>query len=65
MIAPYKGNFRVSQAYTYGKHNGIDMVGVDDTTLYAMCDGTIGSSTIITDKSNKTWETIQMTQAII
>ena len=56
MLAHYKGKFRVSQPYTFKTHNAIDMVAEDDTTLYAICDGTIGSSTIITDKSNKTWE---------
>lgn len=56
MVAPYKGKFKVTQAFTLGKHNGLDLVGLDDKTLYAVCDGTIGSSTIITDKANKTWE---------
>lgn len=36
-------------------HKGIDLSGTDKT-LVAPCDGVIGSSTIITDKSNLTWQ---------
>ena len=36
-------------------HKGIDLVGTDKV-LTAPCDGVIGSSTIITDTSNRTWE---------
>lgn len=56
MKTPYKGKFKVTQAFTLGKHNGLDLVNLDEQKVYAICDGTIGSSTIITDKSNKTWE---------
>ena len=56
MLSPFKGQFRVTQAYKPGKHNGMDLVGDDDKTVYAICDGYIGTSTIITDKSNKTWQ---------
>ena len=36
-------------------HKGIDLVGTEKV-LTAPCDGVIGSSTIITDTSNRTWE---------
>lgn len=36
-------------------HKGIDLSGTDKV-LVAPCDGVIGSSTIITDKSNLTWQ---------
>lgn len=36
-------------------HKGVDLVGTDKT-LVAPCDGVVRSSTIITDKSNTTWE---------
>jgi hypothetical protein len=36
-------------------HKGIDLVGTNKV-LTAPCDGVIGSSTIITDTSNRTWE---------
>lgn len=38
-----------------GYHKGVDLCGTDKT-LVAPCDGVIGSSTIIYDKSNTTWE---------
>ena len=63
MISCFKGKFKVTSPYgtriLNGKtqnHSGIDLVGVDDWTVYAPCDGTIGASTIITDKSNATWQ---------
>lgn len=36
-------------------HKGVDLSGTDKT-LVAPCDGVIGSSTIVTDKSNLTWQ---------
>lgn len=36
-------------------HKGVDLSGTDKT-LVAPCDGVIGSSNIITDKSNLTWQ---------
>ena len=36
-------------------HKGVDLSGTDKT-LVAPCDGVIASSTIITDKSNLTWQ---------
>lgn len=40
---------------TQNYHNGVDLVGTDKT-LVAPCDGVIGSSAMITDKSDATWE---------
>lgn len=59
MKSCFEGKFRVTSPYgmrSSGMHNGIDLVGINDTTVYAPCDGVIGASTIILDKSNKTWE---------
>ncbi|QSX05092.1 M23 family metallopeptidase [Sedimentibacter sp. zth1] len=59
----YKGNYKISSPYgmrdLYGDtrfHKGVDLVGVDDKTILSPLDGTVMSSTIITDKSNLTWE---------
>lgn len=63
MISCFKGKFKVTSPYgkrtLNGKtdnHTGIDLVGVEDKTVYAPCDGVVGASTIITDKSNWTWQ---------
>jgi murein DD-endopeptidase MepM/ murein hydrolase activator NlpD len=63
MRSCFKGKFRVTSPYgertlngVTSTHYGIDLVGLEDTTVYAPCDGVIGTSTIITNKSNKTWE---------
>lgn len=62
-ILPYRSG-RVTLTSPYGWrtlngarnwHSGIDLSGTD-LTLVAPCDGVIGTSTIITDKSNLTWE---------
>lgn len=37
-------------------HNGIDLVGTGGTAVCSVCDGTVLSSQIITDKSNLTWQ---------
>lgn len=37
-------------------HNGVDLVGVGSSAVCSVCDGTVLSSQIITDKSNRTWE---------
>lgn len=59
----FKGKFKLTSPYgtrtLNGKtsmHNGVDLVALEDKTVYAPCDGVIGTSTIITNKSNKTWE---------
>ena len=59
MISCFNGRFRVTSGYktaTRPDHNGLDLVGLDDTTVYAPCDGTIGMSTIVTNKSDATWQ---------
>lgn len=63
MKLPFEGTIYISSAYgnrtlngVPNWHSGLDLVGQDCKTIYAPCDGTIGASTIITDKSNKTWE---------
>ena len=38
------------------KHLGVDIVGIDDKTILSPIDGIVKSSTIITDKSNLTWQ---------
>ena len=37
-------------------HSGIDLVGVGSTAVCSVCDGTVLSSQIITDRSNLTWQ---------
>ncbi len=48
MISCFKGKFRVTSPrgnrVLFGKnefHKGLDMVGVSDTTVYSICDGTV------------------------
>ena len=63
MNSCFKGKFKVTSPYGWrtisgvrGNHKGIDLVGLYDNTVYAPCDGVIGASTIVTNKSNRTWE---------
>lgn len=56
ILTPYKGKYKVTQPFKMGVHNGIDLVGMENKTLYAICDGYIGTSTIITDRHNRTWQ---------
>lgn len=37
-------------------HKGIDVVGITNKTITAVAPGVVGASTIITDRSNRTWE---------
>ena len=41
MISPHKGRFRVSQIYKGTTHKGIDLVGLDDKTIYSTVIGTV------------------------
>lgn len=48
MNSCFKGKFKVTSGYKLPErldHKGIDLVGLTDKTVYAPCDGTIGSST--------------------
>lgn len=63
MNSCFKGKFEVTSPYGWrtiqGKeqfHKGVDLVGHGDKTVYAPCDGVIGASTIVTNKSNLTWQ---------
>lgn len=59
----YSGKFKVTSPFGWrtirGKredHKGIDVVGLEDKHVCAVVGGTVAVSTIITDKSNLTWE---------
>lgn len=39
--SPYRGRFKVSQIYKGPKHKGIDLVGLDDKTIYSTVTGTV------------------------
>ena len=63
LYLPFNGKVKLTSHFgwrnLYGRqdyHKGIDLVGADDITVVAPCDGIIGASTIITDKSNLTWQ---------
>ena len=55
----FKGRNRITSGYRLPDrpdHNGLDIVGDDSTDVLCPVAGTVKSSTIITDKSNSTWE---------
>lgn len=59
----YSGKFKVTSPFgrrllngVYEDHKGIDIVGCDSKYICAVVPGVVGASTMITDKSNKTWE---------
>lgn len=55
----FRGRNRVTSGYCLPDrpdHNGLDIVGDDSTDVLCPVSGTVKSSTIITDKSNSTWE---------
>lgn len=41
MRAPYKGRFKVTQTYKGIAHKGLDLVGIDDKTIYSTVTGTV------------------------
>ena len=63
-LSPFEsGKYRLTSPYGQRTlngvsqwHNGVDLVGVGGTAVCSVCDGTVLSSQIITDKSNRTWE---------
>lgn len=55
----FRGRNRVTSGYRLPDrpdHNGLDVVGDDSHDVLCPVSGTVKSSTIITDKSNSTWE---------
>ena len=63
LYLPYKGKVKLESKYgyrtlngVYGWHAGVDLVGLDSKQILAPCDGIVRSSTIIEDRSNRTWE---------
>ncbi len=54
----FKGKFKVTSGYRLPErsdHHGIDLVGLSDKTVYAPCDGIIGSSTIVYTGKTAEW----------
>lgn len=60
MKSPFEsGKIRVTSLYGNRNgvfHKGMDLVGVSSKRVVAVEDATVGVSTIITDRSNRTWE---------
>lgn len=55
----FRGRNRITSGYRLPDrpdHNGLDIVGDDSKDVLCPVAGTVKSSTIITDKSNSTWE---------
>ena len=59
----YNGKFKVTSPFGWRNlngqnenHKGIDVVGLDNKYVCAVVSGTVRSSCIITDRSNRTWE---------
>jgi murein DD-endopeptidase MepM/ murein hydrolase activator NlpD len=42
--SPYKGKFKVTQAYKGTAHKGLDLVGLDDKTIYSTVTGVVEAS---------------------
>lgn len=59
----YSGKFKVTSKFgtrvlngEWDDHKGIDVVGITDKHVCAVVGGRVAVSTIITDKSDRTWE---------
>ncbi len=59
----YNGKFKVTSPFGRrvlngqpGDHKGIDVVGLGDKHVCAVVSGTVAASTMILDKSDRTWE---------
>ncbi len=59
----YKGEYKISSPYgernlngTIEFHKGVDFVGVNNKEIISPIHGVVKSSTMIIDKSNKTWQ---------
>ena len=58
----FKGKYKITSPYgnriLNGKtefHKGVDLVGIDDKTVYAPCDGVIGTSTRVYVGATAEW----------
>lgn len=61
-MACFKGKYKITSPYgnriLNGKpefHKGVDLVGIDDKTVYAPCDGVIGTSTRVYVGATAEW----------
>jgi murein DD-endopeptidase MepM/ murein hydrolase activator NlpD len=61
-MACFKGKYKITSPYgnriLNGKpefHKGVDLVGIDDKTVYAPCDGVIGTSTRVYVGTTAEW----------
>lgn len=55
----FKGRNRITSGYRLPErkdHNGLDIVGIDSRDILCPADGIVKSSTMITDRSNLTWQ---------
>lgn len=59
----YSGKYKVTSPFgmrtlngVRAEHKGIDVVGLTDKHICAVVPGVVAASTIITDKSDRTWE---------
>ena len=62
MNSCFKGKFKLTSPYgirtlngVTEHHNGVDLVGIDDKTVYAPCDGVIGTSTRVYVGATAEW----------
>ena len=63
LYLPFNGKVKLTSPFGYRNlngtgefHGGVDLVGMDDTRVIAPCDGVVGSSAIVTNKSDLTWQ---------
>ena len=59
----YEGEYKITSPFgprnldgDKRPHKGIDCVGIGNKNIVSICDGTVMSSQIVTNKSNITWE---------
>lgn len=41
MNSPYNGNFKVTQGYSHGVHDGLDLVGIDSKEIHTTVSGVV------------------------
>lgn len=63
LLLPFEGRNKITSAYgerilngVPDYHPGLDVVGVDSGIVRAPCDAIIGTSAIVTDHADRTWE---------